>query len=217
MLVNKVYTLTNNNSQYQFNEANVFRPIYFKIQFEEFNTSSTIITKLDNFAKTYLSIVGVSKVSDLSQLSTNFTKVILPLLVKSIALPDITNEINNSIDFGIWKSNMIVPKRTFDTINVSFQEIIGMTVKMYFIKWMVDYIINPWYGYRVKPDEYKVNMSVYVYDNNSTPTQNYTIKFYGMFPTSAGEMKLAYDNSEVLTTEVTFQYDYWEIIPNTNT
>jgi hypothetical protein len=55
----------------------------------------------------------------------------------------------SAIELGLWKTQRIVNRKTFDTFNITFQELRGLPVRFYFLKWMFAYIINPWKGYHV--------------------------------------------------------------------
>jgi len=63
-------------------------------------------------------------------------------------LPDINVEVS-AIELGLWKTHRIVNRKTFDTFTITFQELRGLPVRLYFLKWMFAYIVNPWKGYHV--------------------------------------------------------------------
>lgn len=65
----------------------------------------------------------------------------------------------------------------------------------------------------VNPRDYQAQMSVNQLDRNGRVLKGYT--FYDAYPTALGPMVLAYDNPNIQTFDVTFQYNYY--IPNGGT
>jgi len=160
MLINKVYSQSSNSH----NVTDVFRPNAFLISFSEFkNGGSGLFEQLNNFIIGYLKLCNIidtdvnnpfTEITDdiIDSKSTNnkitFHENVLPLLAKSVTLPDINVEVS-TIEMGLWKTNRIVNRKTFDTFTITFQELRGLPVRFYFLKWMFAYIINPWKGYHV--------------------------------------------------------------------
>lgn len=228
MLINKVYSQSTNSHDV----TDVFRPNAFLISFSEFkNGGSGLFEQLNNFIIEYLklcNIIDTDTTKPFTEITTDlivstptndkitFHYNILPLLAKSVTLPDINVEVS-TIEMGLWKTNRIVNRKTFDTFQITFQELRGLPVRFYFLKWMFSYIINPWKGYHVQPDLYKSNISVKVFKNLDNYSELYTVTFYGQFPTNLNELTLSYENSDIINTEVTFTYDYFDITVPTQT
>jgi hypothetical protein len=160
MLINKVYSQSTNSHDV----TDVFRPNAFLISFSEFkNGGSGLFEQLNNFIIEYLklcNIIDTDTTKPFTEITTDlivstptndkitFHYNILPLLAKSVTLPDINVEVS-TIEMGLWKTNRIVNRKTFDTFQITFQELRGLPVRFYFLKWMFSYIINPWKGYHV--------------------------------------------------------------------
>jgi len=157
MLVNKVY-----GSSTSYDSADVFRPNAFLISFEEFKSGSNLFKQLNDFIDKYLVTCNIIDTSDapfteitndlvsteVSNSKITFHNNLLPLLAKSVALPDINVEVS-AIELGMWKTHRIVNRKTFDTFTITFQELRGLPVRFYFLKWMIAYTVNPWRGYHV--------------------------------------------------------------------
>lgn len=230
MLINQVYTQNNQNT-FSYSTADVFRPNAFIISFEEFKSGSKLFEQLNTFINEYLKICNIIDTdtnkpfteinndfitSKSDSNSITFHQNLLPLLAKSVVLPDMNIEVS-AIELGLWKTQRIVNRKTFDTFNITFQELRGLPVRFYFLKWMFAYIINPWKGYHVQPDLYKSKITVQVLKNIDDYKPLYTVTFYGQFPTNLNELTLSYENSDILNTEVTFAYDYFDIDITTQT
>ncbi len=164
MLINSVYSDQNNIS---YTVTDVFRPNAFIVSFTEFKSDSKLFEQLNSFINKYLKVCNIidddKNNKPFTEISNNFfgtnnnsntTTTItfhqnmLPLLAKSVTLPDINIEVS-AIDLGLWKTQRIVNRKTFDTFTITFQELRGLPVRLYFLKWMFAYIINPWRGYHV--------------------------------------------------------------------
>jgi hypothetical protein len=98
-------------------------------------------------------------------------------------------------------------RATFDTWSINFLSDEAQHVRNSFMTWMEA-------AYNVSQLESRTH-GLYKQDNvlvrkiqsNGTPVN--AIKFYGIWPTTVGEVELTQDGGDVETFEVTFTYDYW--------
>lgn len=63
----------------------------------------------------------------------------------------------------------------------------------------------------INPSDYQVDLSVIQLDRNGNGLKEY--KFYDAYPTELGPLALAYDNPQIQTFDITFQYNYY--VPDT--
>lgn len=99
--------------------------------------------------------------------------------------------------------------RTFDDWSVTVYNTKDFALRKYFENWSSN-ILRNWENITTGEDEndYQNQATVYQLDRGEKPINTYYIK--GIFPTSIGEITLAYDNNNTVEEfTVTFAVNYW--------
>ena len=162
-------------------------------------------------------IPGISKISRSAILDAE------DLLVRcrSISIPTRTNE---AIQSNFMGTRQFFPGRADPgggTLSVNFEDTEDMAIQRIFYEWeQTIFNINPdsilTAGKSKRPLKRMLTRDIYLilfnYAGIPLPKQ---IRFHNAWVQSVGESSLSYDGNESVKYDVTFQYDYWTLFPDT--
>lgn len=220
MLNNIKHSVSGNSFQISNDTMSGLRSNVFKVEFID-NSFNVLSTSINIIKGTIINKPGNNDeipygITDVSSLS-NFVKTVngIPDRVQ----PDAQEYRTPFISYR-FQAN----RQSFDTFSISFIEPFGLPIKKIFRYLILKYIINPRYNVIQEQKNYKFAIRVIHYSNiidsksltnlseRNNPLQATKVyTFYGVFPVTINGLQLQYDSVEPVQTDITFQYDYWDV------
>ena len=140
---------------------------------------------------------------------------------RSISIPQRANE---AIQSNFMGTRQYFPGRADPgggTIGVSFEDTEDMTIQRIMYEWQQEiFNINPkspiTAGKSKRPLKRELTKDLFLimYNYAGIPLPH-QIRFHNAWIQQVGEVSLSYDGNESVKYEVTFQYDYWTLFPDT--
>jgi hypothetical protein len=134
---------------------------------------------------------------------------VLNALVRTTEVPTKTLETENVAYYGAdYKVNS---KATYSDWNVTFMETTA-NIRNIFLNW-TELAYNTKALQNNPHSTYKSNESkVFKLDHRGNSTKRTGVRFYGLWPTTVGPMSFDQAGGSLVTFDVSFTYDYFEII-----
>lgn len=189
----------------------------------EFNAK---VNGVGGLAKDNLFMCVLTVPQTMSYLNELLPTQTIPFLCSAVNLPPVEVETMEFRPYGYGKPVSRPTTMSRHTLNTIFMVDSKFAVKKYFHRWMQSIVnynaggsnrgltedpqgkINYEFAYK---DEYSANLTVYVYGANGgtrDPNNVYRYSFNGVYPSSVGELDLAWQKTaEVMTLPIRFEYD----------